>query len=342
MPSRYDLLLTDARLCTMADDTGYGLVERGAIGIRDGRLAYVGASEGVPDPASALATRSLGGALVLPGLVDCHTHLVFAGNRAGEFERRLSGESYEQIARAGGGIASTVRETCAADDDSLFAAAQPRLEALVREGVTTVEVKSGYGLELEAERRMLRVARRLGVDRGITVRTTFLGLHALPVAYRERRSDYVARVADEMLPILAAEGLVDAVDAFCEGIGFTRAEVERVFVRAKSLGLPVKLHAEQLSNLDGAALVAAHGGLSADHLEHLDEAGIEAMARSGTVAVLLPGAYYALRETKLPPIDALKRHGVPIAVATDMNPGTSPLRSLLLAANMACTLFQIG
>ena len=341
MASRYDLLLTDAHICTMAGDAGYGLIERGAIGILDGRVAWVGECESVPDPASARATRSLGGALVLPGLVDCHTHLVFAGNRSGEFERRLNGESYEQIARAGGGIASTVRETCAADDDALFGAALPRLEALIREGVTTVEIKSGYGLELEAERRMLRVARRLGTDRGITIRTTFLGLHALPAAFRERREDYVARVADDMLPILAAEGLVDAVDAFCEGIGFTRAEVERVFARANALGLPVKLHAEQLSNLDGAALVAQHRGLSADHLEHLDERGIEAMARNGTVAVLLPGAFYALRETKLPPLEALRRRGVPIAIATDMNPGTSPLRSLLLAANMACTLFRL-
>ena len=341
MTPRYDLLLTDARVCTMAGDTGYGLIERGAVGIRDGRLVYVGEAAAVPEPAEAQETRSLGGALLLPGLVDCHTHLVFAGDRAAEFEQRLQGASYEDIARAGGGIASTVRATRAADDDALFAAALPRAQALVREGVTTIEVKSGYGLELEAERRMLRVARRIGVDCRITVRTTFLGLHALPESHRERRADYVARVADEMLPILAGEGLVDAVDAFCEGIGFSRAEVERVFVRARELGLPVKLHAEQLSNLDGAALVAEHGGLSADHLEHLDEAGVRAMARCGTVAVLLPGAFYALRETRLPPLDLLRSHGVPIAISTDLNPGTSPLRSLLLAANMACTLFRM-
>ena len=341
MTPRYDLLLTDATLCTFAGDSGYGLVEDGAIGIRDGRIAWVGCTRDVPEPERASATRALGGALVLPGLVDCHTHLVFAGNRAGEFEQRLGGASYEAIARAGGGIASSVRATRAADDDALYAASLPRLRALLREGVTTVEIKSGYGLELEAERRTLRVARRLGLDHGITVRTTFLGLHALPPEYRDRRADYVARVADEMLPILAAEGLVDAVDAYCEGIGFTREEVTRVFERARALGLPLKLHAEQLTNQHGAALVASHGGLSADHLEHLDDAGIDAMASSGTVAVLLPGAYYALRDTQPPPVERLVAAGVPIAIATDLNPGTSPLRSLLLAANLACTLFRM-
>ena len=342
MTPRYDLLLTDATLCTFAGASGYGLVERGAVGVRDGRIAYAGPASEVPEPERASATRALAGALVLPGLVDCHTHLVFAGNRAAEFERRLQGASYEDIARAGGGIASTVRATRAADDDALHAASLPRLLALLREGVTTIEVKSGYGLELEAERRTLRVARRLGLDHGITVRTTFLGLHALPPEFRDRRADYVARVADEMLPILAAEGLVDAVDAYCEGIGFTREEVTRVFERAKSLGLPVKLHAEQLSNQHGAALVASHGGLSADHLEHLDDRGIAAMAAARTVAVLLPGAYYALRDTMPPPVEKLAAAGVPIAIASDLNPGTSPLRSLLLAANLACTLFRMS
>ncbi len=341
MTLRYDLLLTDARIATFAGTTGYGLVERGAIGVRAGRLVYVGPDAEVPHRAASAETRALDGALVLPGLVDCHTHLVFGGDRADEFERRLGGATYEEIARAGGGIASTVRATRAADDDALAAASRPRLRALVREGVTTIEIKSGYGLELDAERRMLRVARRLGRELGVTVRTTFLGLHALPPEYRERREAYVALVADELLSQLAAEGLVDAVDAFCEGIGFARAEVARVFERARALGLPVKLHAEQLSNLDGAALVASFRGLSADHLEHLDDAGIDAMAAAGTVAVLLPGSYYALRETKLPPIERLRAAGVPLAVSTDLNPGTSPLRSLLLATNLACTLFRL-
>jgi len=341
MAHRYDLLLTDVRLCTFAGESGYGLVEDGAIGIRDGKLLHVGRAADLEQPANAVATRSLGGALALPGLVDCHTHLVFAGNRAGEFEQRLNGASYEQIARAGGGIAATVRSTRAADDDALYASAAHRARCLVREGVTTLEVKSGYGLDLETERRMLRVARRIGTDFGITVRTTFLGLHAVPPEFSGRRADYVTRVADEWLPILAGEGLVDAVDAFCEGIGFSAAEVARIFERARALGLPVKLHAEQLSNLDGAALVARHGGLSADHLEHLDEAGAIAMARAGTVAVLLPGAYYALRETRLPPVEMLRTHGVALAIATDLNPGTSPLRSLLTAANLACTLFHL-
>jgi imidazolonepropionase len=253
----------------------------------------------------------------------------------------LNGASYEEIARAGGGIVSTVRATRAASEEALFAQSLTRAQALLADGVTTLEIKSGYGLELESERRMLRVARRLGRELGITVRTSFLGLHALPPEYQDRRADYVALVCDDMLPALAAEGLVDAVDAFCEGIGFTREETRRVFERAKQLGLPVKLHAEQLSDLEGAALVAEYGGLSADHLEHLSETGIAAMAAAGTVAVLLPGAFYALRETKLPPIELLRKHRVPMAIATDCNPGTSPLLSLRLAAGMACTLFRL-
>jgi imidazolonepropionase len=285
--------------------------------------------------------ESLDGALVTPGLVDCHTHLVLGADRAHEFELRLNGASYEEIARAGGGIASSGDATRAASEEQLFAQSLPRARALLADGVTTLEIKSGYGLELESERRMLRVARRLGRELGITVRTSFLGLHALPPEYKDRRDDYVALACDAMLPALAAEGLVDAVDAFCEGIGFSREETRRMFERAKQLGLPVKLHAEQLSDLDGAALVAEFGGLSADHLEHLSEAGVRAMASAGTVAVLLPGAFYALRETQLPPVAALREQGVPIAIATDCNPGTSPLLSLRLAAGMACTLFRL-
>jgi len=266
---------------------------------------------------------------------------VFGGDRAHEFELRLNGASYEDIARAGGGIASSVNATRAASEEQLFAQSLPRAKALLADGVTTLEIKSGYGLGLDSERRMLRVARRLGRELGITVRTSFLGLHALPPEYRERRDDYVALVCNEMLPTLAAEGLVDAVDAFCEGIGFSPGETRRMFERATQLGLPVKLHAEQLSDLGGAALVAEYGGLSADHLEYLGESGTAAMAQAGTVAVLLPGAFYALRETQLPPVAALREHRVPVAIATDCNPGTSPLLSLRLAAGMACTLFRL-
>ncbi|KRE94968.1 imidazolonepropionase [Frateuria sp. Soil773] len=341
--SRWDRLLLDATLATFRGDRPYGLIEDGAIALQDGRIAWVGRRDELPGAPDALAAQvqSLDGALVTPGLVDCHTHLVFGGDRAHEFDLRLNGASYEEIARAGGGIVSTVAATRAAGEEALFRQSLPRARALLADGVTTLEIKSGYGLEPETERRMLRVARRLGETLGLDVRSTFLGLHALPVEYRDDRDGYVALVCDQMLPALAAEGLVDAVDAFCEGIGFTRAETRRVFDRARQLGLPVKLHAEQLSDLDGAALVAEYRGLSADHLEHLSASGIAAMAAAGTVAVLLPGAFYALRETRLPPVDALRAHGVPIAVATDCNPGTSPLLSLRLAAGMACTLFRL-
>ena len=339
----WELLLTGATLATFDGEQPYGLVADGALAIADGRIAWIGPRAQLPADAEARATsiEHLDGALVTPGLVDCHTHLVFGGDRAHEFDLRLNGASYEEIARAGGGIASTVKATREADEDELFAQALPRACALLADGVTTLEIKSGYGLELESERRMLRVARRLGEALGIGVRTSFLGLHALPAEYREDRDGYVALVCDRILPALAAEGLVDAVDAFCEGIGFTREETRRVFERARSLGLPVKLHAEQLSNLEGAALVAEYDGLSADHLEYLSEDGVRAMAAKGSVAVLLPGAFYALRETKLPPIAALREHGVAMAVATDCNPGTSPLLSLRLAAGMACTLFRL-
>jgi len=341
--ARWDRLLLNATLATFAGDTPYGLVERGAIALHHGRIAWVGAMEALPDAPGALAAavESLDGALVTPGLIDCHTHLVFGGDRADEFDLRLNGASYEDIARAGGGIAASVNATRAAGEEQLFAQSLPRAQALLADGVTTLEIKSGYGLDLDSECRMLRVARRIGRELGISVRTSFLGLHALPPEYRGRRDAYVDLVCDAMLPALAAEDLVDAVDAFCEGIGFNREETRRVFERARQLGLPVKLHAEQLSDLGGAALVAEYGGLSADHLEHLDEAGVRAMAAAGTVAVLLPGAFYALRETKYPPVDLLRRHGVPMAIATDCNPGTSPLLSLRLAAGMACTLFRL-
>jgi imidazolonepropionase len=340
---RWDRLLLNATLATFAGDKPYGLIERGAIALHHGRIAWVGRQDELPDAPAALAAmvESLDGALVTPGLVDCHTHLVFGADRAHEFELRLNGASYEDIARAGGGIVSSVNATRAASEEQLFTQSLPRARALLADGVTTLEIKSGYGLELDSERRMLRVARRLGRELGITVRTSFLGLHALPPAYRERRDDYVTLVCNEMLPALAAEGLVDAVDAFCEGIGFNREETRRVFECATQLGLPVKLHAEQLSDQGGAALVAEFGGLSADHLEHLSEAGVAAMAQAGTVAVLLPGAFYALRETQPPPVAALREQRVPIAIATDCNPGTSPLLSLRLAAGMACTLFRL-
>jgi imidazolonepropionase len=340
---RWDRLLLNATLATFVGDTPYGLIERGAIALHHGRIAWIGLMDALPAAPNtlALAVESLDGALVTPGLIDCHTHLVFGSDRAHEFDLRLNGASYEEIARAGGGIVFSVNATRAASEDQLFAQSLSRAQALLADGVTTLEIKSGYGLDLDSERRMLRVARRLGRELGISVRTSFLGLHALPPEFKDRRADYVALVCDEMLPALAAEGLVDAVDAFCESIGFSREETRRLFERAKQLGLPVKLHAEQLSDLDGAALVAEYDGLSADHLEYLSESGIQAMASAGTVAVLLPGAFYALRETKLPPVALLRESAVPMAIATDCNPGTSPLLSLRLAAGMACTLFRL-
>ena len=340
---RWDRLLLNATLATFATDDSCGLIERAALAIHHGRIAWLGRMDELPDAPDLLGgtVESLDGALLTPGLIDCHTHLVFGGDRAHEFDQRLNGASYEDIARAGGGILATVAATRAASEEALLAQSMPRAQALRADGVTTLEIKSGYGLERESERRMLRVARRLGRELNMDVRTSFLGLHALPPEYADRRDAYVALVCDELLPALAAEGLVDAVDAFCEGIGFSHAETRRLFEAARALGLPVKLHAEQLSDLDGAALVAEYGGLSADHLEHLSPSGVRAMAAAGTVAVLLPGAFYALRETRLPPIDALRAQRVPMAVATDCNPGTSPLLSLRLAAGMACTLFRL-
>jgi imidazolonepropionase len=343
MITRWDHLLLDCTLATLVGDTGYGLIEHAALGWRDGAITFAGPARELPgDPAVIADTHeSVHGALVTPGLVDCHTHLVFGSERANEFEMRLNGESYEAIARAGGGIVSSVRATRAATEDELFAQSLPRARGLLQDGVTTLEIKSGYGLDLATETRMLRVARRIGRELGVTVRTTFLGLHALPPELKAHRADYIGQVCDEWLPSIARDGLADAVDAFCEGIAFTPDEVQRYFTAARKLDLPVKLHADQLSDLGGAALVAAFGGLSADHLECTDEAGVAAMAHAGTAAVLLPGSYYALRETRTPPIAAFRAHGVPMAVATDLNPGTSPLRSLRLAMNLACTLFRL-
>lgn len=333
---------THARIATMAPDATapYGLLDDGALAVADGRIAWVGPRSELPVDFEVALRHDAGGALLTPGLIDCHTHLVYGGDRAGEFEARLKGASYEEIARAGGGIASTVQATRAAGEDELLRQSRRRLLPLLAEGVTTIEIKSGYGLEEQAEARCLRVARRLAAHERVDVRTTFLGAHALPPEYRDRPDDYIAEVC-RMLPALHAQGLVDAVDAFCETIGFTPAQTRRVFEAARALGLPVKLHAEQLSDSAGAALAASFGALSCDHLEWLGEDGVRAMAKAGTVAVLLPGAFYFLRDTKVPPIALLREHGVPMAVSTDCNPGTSPCTSLLLMLNMACTLFRL-
>ncbi len=312
-----------------------------AIVVAQGAIAWVGPHAALPAEFDALPRHDGGGALATPGLVDCHTHLVYGGQRANEFAMRLAGASYEEVAKAGGGIVSSVRATREASEDDLFASASVRLQSLLAEGVCAIEIKSGYGLSLEHERKQLRVARRLGEAHGVTVRTTFLGAHALPPEYAGRSGDYIDLVCREMLPALAAEGLVDAVDVFCERIAFSLDETEQVFRAAQALGLPVKLHAEQLSDMGGAALAARYGALSCDHVEHLSQAGIDAMRAAGTVAVLLPGAYYTLRDTHLPPIAALRAAGVPMAVSTDHNPGTSPALSLLLMVNMACTLFRL-
>ena len=337
-----DDLFVGIDIATMAESrVPYGLIGDGALAVRDGRIAWVGRRRDLPAEFSAKRTHDLAGAIATPGLVDCHTHLVYAGDRAREFEMRLEGATYEEIARAGGGIVSTVSATRAADEEELIAQSLPRLDALRAEGVTTVEIKSGYGLDIETEAKMLRVARRLESVRPVTVRTTFLGAHALPAEYEGHADDYIDMVCNASLPHAAEAGLVDAVDAFCEGIGFSPDQTERVFRRAKDLGLPIKLHAEQLSDLKGAILAARYGALSCDHLEYVEEDGVRAMADSGSVAVILPGAFYFLRETKLPPIDAFRRYGVPMALATDCNPGSSPVTSLLLMANMGCTLFHL-
>ena len=328
------------RLAPTADPGA--IIEDGAVLVRDGRVEWFGVLADAPSDAAHAQRHDLGGRLVTPGLVECHTHLVFGGHRAEEFAMRLDGVSYEEIARRGGGIVSTVRATRAASEDTLFNEALRRLDALLAEGVTAIEIKSGYGLDLETERKMLRVARRLGLARPETVSTTFLGAHALPPEYAGRADDYIDLVCEVMLPALASEGLVDAVDVFCERIAFSLEQATRVFDAAHRLGLPVKMHAEQLSLMGGAALAADHGALSADHLEFLDEAGVIRMKEAGTVAVLLPGAFYFIRETQLPPLELLRRHGVPIALSTDCNPGTSPITSLLQMLNMGCTLFRLS
>jgi imidazolonepropionase len=335
--ARWDALYTNVNLATMAD--GYGDLRDAAIAVADGRIAWLGPRRDLPH--DACETHDCGGAWLTPGLIDCHTHIVHAGNRSGEFEARLNGASYEEIAHAGGGIMSTVRATRAASVDELVRQSAPRVASLLAEGVTTLEIKSGYGLDLASEENMLRAARRIGETMPVTVRTTFLGAHALPPEFAGRADDYIDEVCAHMLPALAQQGLVDAVDAFCERIGFTAAQTQRVFECARALGLPVKLHAEQLSDQGGAQLVARYRGLSADHLEHVSADGIAAMAAAGTVAVLLPGAFYFLRETVVPPVAALREAGVPIAIATDCNPGTSPMTSILLAMNMACTLWRL-
>ena len=335
-------ILTDATLATMERGTGpYGLVSEGAVAVDGGRVAWCGRADAMPDDYAAWPRRGVDGRLITPALIDCHTHLVYGGDRAREFEMRLEGASYEDIARAGGGIFSTVEATRKTDADTLLATALPRVDALIAEGVSTLEVKSGYGLDIETELAMLRAARRIADERPLRVRTSFLGAHAVPPEYAGRSDAYIDEVCLPALEAAHAERLADAVDAFCERIAFTTAQIDRVFARARALALPVKLHAEQLSDLGGAALAARHGALSADHLEYVGEAGVRALARAGTVAVLLPGAFYTLHETRHPPVELFRRHGVPMAVSTDCNPGSSPLASLLLAMNMACTIFRL-
>ncbi len=336
------LLIKNATLATMVTGAEpYGLIPDGALAIENETIAYCGPLATLPEDMKDWPSRDVDGALVTPALVDCHTHIVFGGNRAREFEMRLEGATYEEIARAGGGIVSTVTATRAANEDALLASALPRVDTLIAEGVTTLEIKSGYGLDIESELKMLRVAKRIAKERPVTVRTSYLGAHAVPADYKGKPDLYLDEVCLPALKQAHEEGLVDAVDGFCEGIAFSPEQIARVFEAAKALGLPVKLHAEQLSNLGGAALAAKFGALSSDHLEHLDEAGVKAMAEADTVAVLLPGAFYTLRETQSPPVDLLRKHGVSMAISTDCNPGTSPLTSLLLTINMACTLFRL-
>ncbi len=331
------ILFSNVNLATMVD--GYGEVHDGAIAVADGCISWIGPRADAP--AGIENVHDCGGQWLTPGLIDCHSHIVHAGNRSDEFEARLNGATYEEIARRGGGIMSTVRATRAASESQLLRESLPRVAALLAEGVTTIEVKSGYGLDLESESKMLRVARQLAQVLPLRVATTFLGAHAVAPEYAGRADDYIDDLCETMLPAIASAGLADAVDAFCERIGFSNEQTERLFEAARKHGLPVKLHAEQLSNQDGAELVARFGGLSADHLEHLTQRGIGAMAAAGTVAVLLPGAYYFLRDTLPPPVTALRAAGVPMALATDCNPGTSPMTSLLLAMNMGCTLWRM-
>ena len=339
MKIKFDTLFINANLATMdlAVAAPYGAIENAALGVKDGRITWVGKMDDLPQY-DAQSVQNCAGEWITPGLVDCHTHIVFGGNRAREFEQRLHGASYEEIARSGGGIVSTVKATREISEEDLFHNSAARLADLTASGVTTIEVKSGYGLDLASEIKMLEVAKRLS-NEGVRVRTTFLGAHALPPEYKKNPNAYIVHVCDEMIPKIAELGLADAVDGFCENIAFSPAQIRRVFEAAKKHGLPVKLHAEQLSDQGGAKLAAEFGALSADHLEYIDEAGVKAMAAAGTVAVLLPGAFYYLKETKKPPIDLFRKHGVPMALATDCNPGSSPITSPLLILNMACTLF---
>ena len=337
----FSTLFRNAQIATMTLDKPYGLIENGAVVISADRIKWVGAEKELPDEFAGLQGKNLEGRLVTPALIDCHTHLVYGGSRATEFELRLNGASYEEIARNGGGILSTVTATRNASEDELLAQSLPRLDAFLAEGVATIEIKSGYGLDIETEIKMLRVARQLGKERSVRVKTSFLGAHAIPPEFSGKADAYIDFVCEEVLPAVHYENLADAVDGFCENIAFSPNQISRVFEKAKSFGLPVKLHAEQLSNLGGATLAAKYGALSADHLEFLDQTGVEVMGESGTVAVLLPGAFYTLRETQLPPLDSLRKAEVPIAIATDCNPGSSPLTSILLCMNMSCTLFRM-
>jgi imidazolonepropionase len=343
MYDKIDSIWINVHLATMTQTTPCGAVKNGALAVAGEQIVWIGKEDELPADlkSSAADVYDGDGAWITPGLVDCHTHLVYAGSRAREFELRLQGATYEEIARQGGGIRSTVSATRQADEESLFGQSAPRLRALLQEGVTTVEIKSGYGLDLETELRMLRVARTLGENFPVTVMPTFLGAHALPPEYEGRDDDYIDFVCNQVLPQIAARNLAVAVDAFCENIGFTPAQTERVFKAAKKLGLAIKLHADQLTDLQGAALAARYQALSADHLEYISEQGVQAMAKNDTVAVLLPGAFYFLRETQKPPVDLLRRYGVPIALSTDCNPGSSPTVSLLLMLNMACTFFGL-
>ena len=342
MSDKAGYIFSNARIATLDENSeGLGLIDNAALAVTDGKIAYVGPESALPNAFSGLDKLDCNNRLITPGLIDCHTHLIHAGNRAHEFELRLQGASYEEVARAGGGIVSSVKNLRAASEDDLVRETLPRLDALIAEGVTTVEVKSGYGLDMENEAKSLRAARRLGKERDVAIRTSFLGAHALPPEMNGDKATYIDRVINDMLPAIAAENLADAVDGFCEGIAFLPDEIARVFDAAKVHGLPVKLHADQLSNLHGAKLAASYNALSADHLEYTDAEGAAAMAKAGTVAVLLPGAYYFIRETQKPPIEAFRTAGTKMALATDNNPGTSPLTSLLLTMNMGATLFRM-
>ncbi|MDE2791564.1 MAG: imidazolonepropionase [Paracoccaceae bacterium] len=334
-------ILAGARVATLDSVQSYGLIDRGAVVVSGGRVDWVGPECELPGRVSGWPRRNLGGRLVTPGLIDCHTHLVYGGSRAREFEMRLTGASYEEISRSGGGIMSTVQATRGLSLEDLVASALPRLDALIAEGVTTLEIKSGYGMDLDTELRMLKAARQLGERRPVRVVTSFLGAHAIPDEFRDRSDAYIDTICLPALEAAHEAGLADAVDGFCEGIAFSPSQIDRVFARARQLGLPVKLHADQLSDLGGAALASRHAALSADHLEYVSESGVKAMAKAGTVAVLLPGAYYTLREPVAPPVSAFRDHGVPMAVATDANPGSSPIHSILTILNMACTLFRL-